>query len=698
MNRPLLNRPPLNRLLNRLLVNRVLVAAVLLPMLFGSLVLWSMSGRVDRIDAVPAAVVNLDEPVRTGTGGDRQTIFAGRLLAAGLTDPAPQDEHTLDWRLTTPEDASSGLREGDYYAVVTIPKGFSKAVAGLTRNDPGTARITVRSNDSASALVGLVSDQIGDVAAARLNQRITATFLEGMYAQTGRLKMSLGRAASGADRLADGAVLLDEGTTRLSSGAGRLAGGLDQLSGGAGRLAEGAGRLADGADRLSEGTGRLSAGAGQLAGGARQLAGGLDRLHDRTGPLPGQTRQLADGAGKVADGVDGWSQVLLSWKQACESDPVLAGSHAKLCAMTVQAVGADNGNAEAMVSGSRRIAEGADRLADGTPRLVSAIGQAAGGADRLAGGADRLAGGAARLHTGTERLATGTEQLGDGAGKLADGATQASGGALQLADGSSRLASGSSRLSNGSRQLATGLDKGAERIPSIDRQERDDLAGAVSRPVVSTADRLNATPSAATSLAPGVVALALWLGAFVTYLVREALPGPALSSATSPLRVALAGWLPAVLVGVVQTLLLFAVLGLFGVVMESPLGVAVFLLVPAAVFAAVNQALVAALGPKRGWMVSIVFAALQAVSLGGLVPVDTAPELIQSLSGVLPVSLAAEGIGNLTLGGRVGSVAGSLTALVVWGGVALAVTTVAARRRQRLTLSDVRRRVATRLA
>jgi putative membrane protein len=682
----------------RLPVNRVLAATVVLPLLFGSLVLWSMSDRVERIAAVPAAVVNLDEPVHAGEGEDRQIIAAGRLLAAGLTSPERPEEHTLDWRLTRAEDAEEGLREGRYYAVITIPEDFSRTVAGLTRNDPETARITVRSNDSASALVGMVGDQIGDAAAARLNQQITATFLEGVYAQTGELKASLGRAEKGAGRLADGADRLSEGTGRLSAGAGELAGGLDTLSGGAGALADGAGRLADGADRLSEGTGRLSSGAGDLAEGAGDLAEGLDTLHGRVRPLPQQTRRLADGAGDLAEGVEGWSQVLLAWKQACRSDPVLAGSHARLCAATVQAVGVDDGNARAMVSGSRQLAGGARDLADGTPRLVSAVGRAAEGADRLAGGADRLAVGAREVDSGTERLAAGATELGDGAAELASGADEASAGASRLADGSTRLASGTVRLGDGSRRLATGLGEGAEQIPTMTREEREELAGAVAQPVVSDADRLNASPSAATSLAPGVIALALWLGAFVTYLVRRALPAGRLAAATTPFRVALAGWLPAVGVGVVQTALLFVALGLFDVVMETPVGVAVFLLVPVAVFTAINQALVAALGPRRGWMVSIVFAVLQAVSLGGLIPVDTAPSLIRSLSGVLPVSLAAEGIGSLTLGGRVGSVAGSVAALAVWGAVALAVTTVAARRRQRITISDVRRHVAVRHA
>jgi putative membrane protein len=682
----------------RLPVNRVLAATVVLPLLFGSLVLWSLSDRVERISTVPAAVVNLDEPVHAGTGEDRQIIAAGRLLAAGLTSPERPEEHSLDWRLTRAEDAEEGLREGRYYAVITIPEDFSKTVAGLTRNDPETARITVRSNDSASALVGMVGDQIGDVAAARLNQQITATFLEGVYAQTGELKASLGRAERGAGRLADGVDRLGDGTDRLSAGAGELAGGLDTLSGGAGRLAEGADRLAAGAGRLAEGTGRLSSGAGDLADGAGDLATGLETLHARTRPLPEQTRKLADGAGELAEGVDGWSQVLLAWKQACRSDPVLAGSHARLCAATVQAVGVDDGNARAMVSGSRRLAGGARELADGTPRLVSAVGEAAEGADRLAGGAQRLAAGARKVDAGTERLAAGAAELGSGAGDLASGATEASAGATRLADGSTRVASGTARLSDGSRRLATGLGEGAEQIPALSPDERRDLAGAVAEPVVSDAARLNASPSAATSLAPGVIALALWLGAFVTYLVRRALPVGRLSSATTPLRVAVAGWLPAVAIGVAQTALLFVALGLFDVVMETPVGVALFLLVPVAVFAAINQAFVAVLGPRRGWMVSIVFAVLQTVSLGGLVPVDTAPALIQSLSGVLPVSLAAEGIGDLTLGGGVGSVAGSVVALVVWGALALGVTTLAARRRQRVTLSDVRRHVAARHA
>ena len=681
--------------MRRLLLNRVLVGTALLPVLFGCLVLWSLGDRLDRIDEVPAAVVNLDRPVTTGSGKQQETVAAGRLLAAGLTAPEPDQDHTLDWRLTNADEAAAGLRDGDYYAVITIPRDFSRTVAGLSRHRPGAAHITVRSNDSASALVGVVGDQIGEAAAARLNQQITATFLEGLYAGTGALRTSLGEAEQGADRLADGAVRLGEGTAGLRDGAGTLSAGLRSLATGSRRLADGTARLEDGALQLAGGGDRVERGARELAQGAGRLAGGLDRLHRRIRPLPDRTRQLADGAGQLAEGVQGWSQVLRGWRQACGSDPVLAGSHARLCAATLQAVGADDGNARSMVAGAQRLSAGTQRLADTTPEVVTALGAATTGADRLAEGGSSLAAGAARIGPGASRLASGAANLGSGARELTSAAEKASGGASRLADGSQRVAGATARLGAGSRRLAEGLGQGVEDLPALRSGTRERLAAAVARPVVSDADRINPSPSAATSLVPGVLALALWLGAFVTYLVRRGLPTRALSSALPAARVALAGWLPALGIGLAQSVLLFAALGLFDVALDSPFAVALFLLVPAAVFAALNQAFVAALGHKRGWMASIAFAVLQAVSLGGLVPADTAPALIRSVGGALPVPLAAEGIADLALGGRVGSAVAAAFSLLVWGTAAFVVTAVAARRRQRLSLARVRRHVAT---
>ena len=657
-------------------LTRVLAGTLLLPTVFGALVVWSLSDRAERSESVPAAVVNLDKPVTQGHGKDKQVVYAGRLLAAGLTSPEHEPTAGLGWQLTDAADAQQGLADGDYYAVVTIPRGFSRTLAGIS-TDPRRAQVSVQSNDSSSALAGEVGHQVTDVALARLGHTVTATYLEGVLSKTGELRGSLGDAASGAGRLADGAGRLQAGADRLDRGAGDLATGLGTLSGGAADLSSGA-------DRLHDGTGRLAGGAGRLASGADRLAGGLGTLSDRTDPLPGQTRDLADGAQQVSDGVGPYSRLVKAWAQSCATDPVLAAGHAQLCAATLQAAGPAGSNADRLAAGARGVASGADRLADATPRLASAV-------DRASTGADRLASGAHDLTAGTRRLDTGAARLASGAGRLADGARQAGDGATALADGSSRLASGSGDLADGGGRLATGLRDGADRIPAVD--DAGHQAKVVADPVAARSTTLEPADNGSTLLAPAVLALALWLGAFVTFLVRPALPRRLLRAAVPAWRVTVGGWLPAVAIGVGQAALLLGAVLALGADPVSPFGLVGVLALAALVFAAVNQAFVALLGPGRGWIASIGFAVLQVVSLGGLVPIATAPGPLQVLNDVLPVSRAADVLGRLTLGGATGSPAADLVVLALWGVAALAVTTLAARRRSRLTVSDVRRQV-----
>ncbi len=663
--------------MRRIVANRVLVGTLLLPTVFGALVLWSLGHRADSSDRVPAAVVNLDRPVTQGSGSDRQIIYAGRLLAGGLTSPTRRTDSDLGWRLTDASDARRGLRDGDYYAVVTIPRGFSRTLAGLTDDDPRAATVAVQSNDSSTGLAREVSRQVDDVAVAKLGHRVTATVLEGVLGRTGELKGRLGRAADGAGRLADGA-------DRLAGGVDRLASGSDRLAGGLGRLAGGADRLAGGADRLHDGTAKLAGGADRLASGTGRLAGGLATLGRRTDPLPGQTRRLADGARQVSGGVGPYTRLVKAWEQACLTDPVVTAAHPQLCAATTRAAGPAGRTADRLAGGARQVADGAGLLAAAAPRLTASIDRAGHGARRVAGGAGRLAVGAHRLDTGAADLATGAHRLAGGAGRAGDGARA-------LAGGSGRLAAGSGRLSAGNRTLASGLRDGAAKIPAASNGKH--RARVVADPVHATSSSLHPEHDGTTVLVPAVLALALWLGAFVTYLVRRPLPERRLRAASTGRRLAVAGWLPAAGIGVVQAAVLFATVAVLGADLAAPLGVAGLLVVAAAVFAAVGQAFVAVLGPQRGWIVLIAFTVLQAVSLGGPVPVATAPGPLRWLDAVLPVSRAADGLGRLTLGGHVGSPAADLLVLLVWGAGGLLVTTLAARRRQRVTLDDVRRQL-----
>lgn len=725
---------------------RAFLALAVLPALLAAAALWSLGDRVADTDQISAAVVNLDEPVTTGSGADAQTVAAGRLLAAGLTSPSEDragGDGRLDWQLTDAEAARRGLDDGTYDAVVTIPADFSETVAALSRNEPSRAGFTVRSADGSGAVLGLISDDVARTAGAELGRRITGTYLEGLYGETTHLGVRLGRAADAAGRLgdgatdisagaqtladgagdlgsgvgalADGADRLRSGSTSASAGAGQLTAGLDRLSGGARTLSSAAGRLASGGTQLAGGVERLGVGADRLETGAGDLATGLGDLDRSLRPLPGSSAELADGAGAVSDGVSGWARVLRGWQQACAADPTLA-RYAALCAGTTQAVGIDGGTADRLVAGAAQVASGARELADAAPRLSQGVSDAAegasrlhtgaarlaAGADRLAGGADRLAGGAGRIGQGAERLAAGagtaasgagrltagTRQLATGSEQLSAGAARAADGAASLASGAGRLAGGAERLQSGSARLTEGLRSGADAVPTMSTEEQQRLARAVAEPVVARSEVPGAGESTADGIAPALLALALWLGVALVFVLRPALPPARLEEPGLPWRVALAGWRPAVLGAVVQAVLLVPVLSLFEV-STARVGVLVAgLLLAAAVFAALVQGIVALLGPTRGRAAVLVLLAAQALLLGGLLPIDAAPSGVRMLHELLPLPVAADLVGA-GITGR-GTVVASVLLLVAWGVVGLVLSTRAARRAATVSPSELR--------
>ena len=643
------------------------VVAILLPALCGVVALASLSGRTDNLDRIPAAVVNLDQIVTSGTGDDAQTIAAGRLLAGALTSPEDPEEESLDWELTDADDAEAGLVDGTYQAVLTIPEDFSATIAGLAGSGaspasggaaggtPEAARISVRSNDSSSALVGLLSEQVARTAATTLGRQLTTTYLATALGGFAELGVQLGDAADGAAQLAAGVTSVSDGATQLASGTGELSTGLADL--------------ATGTSDLADGAAELSAGTAQLATGASGLATGLGTLATQTETMPQDTQALATGAAGVSTGMTQLSTGLAGLAQMCPG-----GGTPELCASLNQLAA----SAGTLQAGAAQVAAGTGTLATQTPALTQ-------GVAGLAAGSTTLSQGVSTLRTGARELATGASQLADGTAAAADGAQGA-------ADGAATLAAGASELTTGATTLADGLAEGAAQLPAS-AQDAEELAAVVAEPVVTEATRINESPGGATDPAPLVVALALWLGAFAAYLLLEALPVRVLRSPASGLRVALAGWRTAALWALGQATLVGAMLPLFDVSLASPVAAVGLTALAALVFAAVNQALVALWG-RVGWLVSIALLAVQAAALGGLVPIETAPELFRALNGALPVPLVVDGLAHLTLGGEVGSLTAVVAALGAWLVGALAVSAVVARSRQQTSVAELRAELA----
>jgi putative membrane protein len=282
------------------------LVAVLLTVLAGGVVLWAMQGHQSSGPAVPLAIVNSDQPVTQGSGSDAKTIAAGRQLAASLSSPDSDDTTPLSWQLVDADDAATGLRDGTYYGVLTIPESFSVSITSTSGTDPKQAELKLVSDDAASAAVAALAQLSVNQAARTMGAQVTNNYVDAMLQNLTTINKNLTSSAKSADslassshQLADSSHSLADSSDQVADGASSLASGTTSLQSGTQSLASGAAEAASGAAQVSTGSRELESAAGTLATGADRAAGGADEVSEAVSDLARLADGLAKGAGDL---------------------------------------------------------------------------------------------------------------------------------------------------------------------------------------------------------------------------------------------------------------------------------------------------------------------------------------------------------------------------------------------------------------
>jgi putative membrane protein len=250
----------------------------------------------------------------------------------------------------------------------------------------------------------------------------------------------------------------------------------------------------------------------------------------------------------------------------------------------------------------------------------------------VATGARTTATGAGKLAGGTAEAASGVDQLKDAMDQVADGArlvTSRSG--LLSREGSSVAADAAS--------IAEGLETSTAAVTVVPDATRTRVAARAADPVVVEPPAVVGAGESGIRIAPYVMALALWLGALVAFLV---LPAGRRGRGRRWWVGPIAAFAAAAGLGIVGAALMIAGLRL-GVGMDVARLPALILVAAraAAAFTAIIQALVVAFG-NRGWLVGLLLAAVQAAACGTPYLVDSLPAPLAFLHPLLPVTWAAD--------------------------------------------------------
>lgn len=614
-----------------------IVVLMLLPLVYGALYLWAYWDPFGHVNKMPVALVNSDR----GTTVQGQQLNAGAEVAKSLTA-----DGSMDWHVVDADEAREGVDHGKYYFMLELPPDFSEAIASPLTGQPKQAKLIAVYNDAnnyiSSSIGRTATDQVLNAVSTRISGQAVNQVLSVVVSSGSGIK----QAADGARQLADGAVQVDDG-------AGQLSTGLHSARSGSAQLAAGAKQLSDGITRATDPLVTVSKALSQIGGNTEQLEQGTAAL-----------RQANDQVGGIASAQDAAATSLSTVidQLSASQDPVANNAAGTLRGVRDQLQDhqftpqirrqlTDAENAAIQMTSSLR--------EPGSP-LHSALDQAGSRGQDLSKKLTELRGGAQQLAAGNAELASGIAKLDDGAGQLKTGTTQ---------------------LRGGSSELATKLAEGAKQVPDWSNQQKTAIADTIGGPVHLDTSHENAAPNFGTGMAPFFITLALFFGALVLWMVLRPLQTRAIAAEVLALRVVLASYLPAAMIGIFQAIILYCVVRFaLGMHAAHPVAMLAFMMLVSCAFVAATQAINALVGPAVGRVLVMALLMLQLVSAGGMYPVETTSKPFQVLHRFDPMTFGVNGLRQLIMGGVDHRLWQAVIVLFAIWALALTVSSLSARR------------------
>ncbi|HEQ4770403.1 TPA: YhgE/Pip family protein [Streptococcus pyogenes] len=257
-----------------------MIGVALVPALYNLSFLGSMWDPYGRVNDLPIAVVNHDKPAKR--------VDKSLTIGNDMVDKMSKSKD-LEYHFVSAKQAQEGLKEGDYYMVITLPEDLSQRAATLLNPEP--QKLTIRYQTSKGH--GMVAAKMGETAMAKLkesvSQNITKTYTSAVFSSMTDLQSGLKEASAGSQTLASGAKTAQAGSQTLSTNLAALTGASQQFQQGTGRLTSGLTTYTDGVNQVKNGLGTLSTdipnylnGVSRLSQGASQLNQGLSQLTQAT--------------------------------------------------------------------------------------------------------------------------------------------------------------------------------------------------------------------------------------------------------------------------------------------------------------------------------------------------------------------------------------------------------------------------------
>lgn len=321
----------------------VLVFIIAIPAIYTTLFLGSMWDPYGKLDNLPVAVVNLDEPVEY----EGETLNVGQKLVDKL-----KEDGSLCFNFTDADQAERGLKNGTYYMVITVPKNFSENATTLMDTVPKKMELDYKTNPGTNYIAMKMSETALEKIKTSVAQEVTKTYAETIFDKISEAGDGMKDAADGAGEIYDGTEKLADGNKTISDNLKTLSEGTLTFKDGTSELKVGLSSYLDGVNQLSDGSTTLANGATTLLTGALKLNEGANSLSDGTKTLTSGTATLESGAKTLESGLKTYTDGV---KQANDGAAAL------------------NANSSALTAGAQQLTAGNEQLSSGSSQLLAGL-------------------------------------------------------------------------------------------------------------------------------------------------------------------------------------------------------------------------------------------------------------------------------------------------------------------------------------
>ena len=272
----------------------VMIGISLIPALYNIIFLSSMWDPYGKLSELPVAIVNKDQ---AATYNDEK-LTIGEDMVSNL-----KNSNSLDFHFVDEGEGERGLRDGDYYMVVTLPSNLSEKASSILTNHPEQMTIDYQTSSGHSFIASKMSDSAMTQIKQTVATNVTQSYTKALFDKMGDLKLGLSQAANASLQLSDGSNQLSDGSQTLTTNLQTLAQSSFTFSNGADQLSTGLGSYTAGVNQLNLGLGNFNTGLNQYTSAISQIDNGLNQLNSQTPALVSGLTQLDSGTQAYTGGV-----------------------------------------------------------------------------------------------------------------------------------------------------------------------------------------------------------------------------------------------------------------------------------------------------------------------------------------------------------------------------------------------------------